>query len=143
LEELLKEGDDHIVSSFTFSLEIDFKHLNPDLELKKMFGREPIEPVDSSASAKKPKSFVPLRKTAMIRGKPNWPALTNLEVRQIQLHKRSDGCFLFQFSEEYERQSHELKDCIETLDPQSIAFFVSRNPWHVEGLLRLVLRAFQ
>jgi hypothetical protein len=80
------------------------------------------------------------KKTFLAELKPHWPILSPIDAKDLKFVEAKDeegSYFEVQMSHEYHLQQQEFLACVETFDPQAIAFMVSKYPYHLDALLQL------
>lgn len=128
---------------------------NPKKELTGMFGSSVLNALDQEDSdtnlrtkhkGKRQQTLssrnkLIQRRTHLVEPKNSWPPFPAIEAKDIRFIKSTDqegdDVFDMTFGDEYQRQQKEFVSCVETLDPQAIAFMVAKYPFHVDSLLQM------
>ena len=120
-------------------------------ELKKIFGKRAVQAGGRSSSStithrgrrlrvaamrhvRRPK-----RKTVVTRANPEWPPLQTDGFKMEVVRTRASGVKEFKFSaqESYSVSEQDFRACQNSMDPRSIQFFHSQNPYHAGGCLQM------
>jgi hypothetical protein len=118
---------DMIKSVLDPSLKLDISKLNPQSELRRIFGGQ-----KRSATSAKPR--VIKRKHWLVEPEKDWPLVVKDAFR---MEECSDGTFRLVPESEYETKLKTLCRIVITHDVEALYHFVQFNPFHPHGLIQL------
>lgn len=113
---------------------IEHRYLNPDNEVRRLFGTHVMQ-----AENKKRRTTNPHRGTWLARPRDNWPVFTRtgLSMRLVESTDGSELYFVFEHSKSYQKIQFSFLDAVESLNPQNIANLHNEFPFHIDTLLQL------
>eukprot|EP01080_Neovahlkampfia_damariscottae_P005897 gene5897-9725_t len=120
-EEIKKEKEVSI-------LEIKVSNLNPDNEIKKIFGSNVLR------SQKKKIT----RTTYFVTPKDHWPPYKNPGLEMKLINSDVFDTFELVYSPEYLKIEEKFKFCVESHDPNNLMELLHHHPYHINTLLQLV-----
>lgn len=117
------------------SLGVEHKHLNPNNELKRMFGSKLIQ---SEARKKRNQRARTLKSTWLVQPKENWPQIGKQGL-SMKLLETKDGAsyFVFDHNSSYQAVEKKFLDAVESLHPDNIVAVINMHSYHVNSLLQL------
>nr|CAG4643427.1 EOG090X0BCY [Ilyocryptus agilis] len=115
-------------------LSLEQKNLNPDNELKKIFGSKVV----TAGQKKKARGRAYVKSTWLINAKDNWLHMRKTGL-SMSLDHAKDGCFYFKFehNKEYRQIQFNFWDAVASLNPSNIVALVNKYPYHVDSLIQL------
>ncbi|KAK9885935.1 hypothetical protein WA026_013812 [Henosepilachna vigintioctopunctata] len=116
-------------------LHVQHKHLNPNNELKKIFGSKIIQ----SEHKKKSRGSRTYSKAVwMSNHKENWPQIGKSGITMSLLEtKNGIQYFAFEHSQSYRTIQNKFYDAVESLRPINIVAITNEHPYHIDALLQL------
>jgi hypothetical protein len=126
-------------------LVVEKRHLNPDTEIRRMFGAGAARDNGGGGGAGPRRGAGgrggPLyRKTVLAASKDTWPRFTKMG---LQMNRDADADaagavgFAFVHSKEYQRVQMRFLAAVQTLDPAQISHLLEAHPSHIDALLQL------
>ena len=120
---------------------VENKHLNPENEMKRIFGSRVVA---SEANQRQKKGRggrghqVHHRSTLLVTPKPQWPsgARTGLSMRPVE-SDASGSWFTYDHSPTYQQVQMRFLSAVESLNPDSIVAILNNHPMHIDSLLQL------
>lgn len=125
-------------------LVIDVRMLDPESEMRRIFGSRVISEEKSERSSRRqPRGMVPLknrgRKTVLVPMEDAYPLNINSGLEMEMLPSSTDGekCFQFVHSKAYQKTQYMFLQCVQSGDPQTLMNLLSRAPFHIDTLLQV------
>ncbi|XP_043210728.1 transcription factor 25-like [Amphibalanus amphitrite] len=115
-------------------LTIERKHLNPDAEMRRMFGRDVV---DQRRTGRRrgpghPRSF------SMVTNVHRFPPPVKLGLSMELVEQRgSEQWFQFVHGPQYQEVEHQFLAAVESVNPDNILALMNRHPGHVNSMLQL------
>ncbi|KAL3859671.1 hypothetical protein ACJMK2_009879 [Sinanodonta woodiana] len=133
--EINSHMNDRTAADFRSLLFVEHKNLNPDTELRRIFGSRVIQ---AEQSRRRMRMRGRQRISWLTQPKENWPSLgkTGLSMRQTE-SKGNDLYFVFEHSPQYQQVQLRFYDAVESLNPQNIANILQEHPYHIDALIQL------
>nr|CAG4646493.1 EOG090X0BCY [Macrothrix elegans] len=115
-------------------LAVDQKNLNPENELKKIFGSKII----NAAQKKKARGRVHVKSTWLMNPKDNWHHIKKTGL-SMSLDYSKDGCYYFKYehSRDYRQIQFSFWEAVSSLNPANIVTIVNLYPYHIDSLIQL------
>lgn len=120
---------------------IQTRHLNPNNELKRIFGSKIIQTEHkrknrSSGCGGRGSSH--LRSTFMVSCKENWPPVSKcgLSMNLIET-KNGFQYFSYEHSHNYRQVQMKFLEAVETLNPDNIIAIINEHPYHLDAIIQL------
>nr|CAG4651240.1 EOG090X0BCY [Simocephalus serrulatus]SVE94435.1 EOG090X0BCY [Simocephalus serrulatus] len=115
-------------------LTLEQKNLNPDNELKKIFGSRVV----ASAQKKKARGRAYVKSTWLMNAKDNWSQIKKTGL-SMSLDHTKEGCFYFKYehNKEYRQIQFDFWDAVSSLNPANIVAIVNMHPYHIDSLIQL------
>jgi len=118
-------------------LHIDHRNLNPDNEMKKIFGSKVVAAEQKKASRRGNKirqSF-----TKLVTVKPEWPPVkgTGLFMELDGTSSTGFTSFIFRHNTSYQSVQKQFWSAVDSLHPENVMELVRRHPYHVDSLIQL------
>jgi len=134
-------------------LSIETRNLNPDNEMKKIFGSRVVEGHRSAHHHHHPRQQgpgggrgAPARVRAQTRAAHaiiahhhNWPkpTKTGLSMRFLESDKQGNQHFTFEHSPSYQTVQKRFYGAVESMNPDFIVQLLNEHPFHVDSMLQL------
>lgn len=113
---------------------IEHKHLNPDNEMKRIFGAQVVKN-DLRHRGRNQRHH---RSTWLTIPKPSWPSMSKQGLSMEKLSSQGGyNYFKFEHSKDYQQVQFKFLDAVESLDPNNIMELVRVYPYHGDSLLQL------
>lgn len=118
-------------------LSIQHRHLNPNNELKRIFGSKVIQGEHkrkSRGGASRPHT----KNTWMVTCKDNWPQVGKSGLSMALLE--TCGCvhyFAYEHSQNYRQVENRFLQAVESNDPDNIVSIINQHPYHVNALIQM------
>ncbi|KAI9495455.1 transcriptional repressor TCF25-domain-containing protein [Zychaea mexicana] len=110
-------------------IHVNQRNLDAEAEMKRMFGSRIVNSETRGRVLKRSKLATP---------KVDWPPYKrNGLAMELLENKHGVSYFAFKHNEEYQDAQLEFLNSVTTHDPNALMFLVSRNPYHVDGLLQV------
>lgn len=114
-------------------LSIDLKHLNPDNEMRKLFGSKLIQ---NEQGKRRPRGRPHGRSTVLVSPK-NWPHLQKPGLSMRMLNKTEDiHHFKFEHSKQYQSVQMQFVEAVESFNPDNIVALLNLYPFHIDALIQ-------
>jgi len=115
-------------------LNVEQKSLNPDNELKKIFGSKIIQ----SGQKKKARGRAYVKSAWLMNPKENWAQIRKTGL-SMSLDHTKDGYFYFKFehNKEYRQVQMNFWEAVASLNPQNIVAIVNAFPYHIDAIIQL------
>ncbi|KAK5642561.1 hypothetical protein RI129_008728 [Pyrocoelia pectoralis] len=117
-------------------LNIHHKYLNPNNELKRIFGSKIIQ---SEHKRKLRGSRGHVRTTWLVASKDNWPQAAKLGLSMSLQETKPGGIhyFAYEHSQTYRQIQTKFLEAVESLNPDNIVAIINEHPFHVDALIQL------
>ncbi|KAG1649817.1 Transcription factor 25 [Nymphon striatum] len=132
-DDILTQDHSHSQQSKNL-LTVAHKHLNPNNEMRKMFGSKVVH-AEQSKRRGRHKSHS--KATWLVAHRPNWPPLDKLGLSMIHDESKGSQFFRFEHSKQYQNVQFQLQAAIESFNPENIAALLRVYPYHVDSLIQL------
>lgn len=143
-----EKRESQVVSVLETLLRTEARLFNPDLEIRRVFGddvrrlraQQVAENQRFAGGAGGPqRAGVARRATVLVRADDSWPLLEDRGLHMVAEGEGAGGVrrFRLERSPHYERVEAEYRACVSTHDPNALAHFVQRHPYHAAALLQL------
>ncbi|KAL5020913.1 hypothetical protein ScPMuIL_000068 [Solemya velum] len=120
-------------------LNVEHKNLNPDNELRRIFGSRVIQ--SSQSNDRRQRNRGRQRSSWLAQPKHSWPtyAKTGLTMTVARSDNGQNGeqHFNFEHSHQYQQVQFQFLDAVETLNPQNIANVAQTHPYHIDTIIQL------
>jgi len=115
-------------------LNVEQKSLNPDNELKKIFGSRVVQ----SGQKKKSRGRAYVKAAWLMNPKENWSQIRKTGL-SMSLDHTKDGCVYFKFehNKEYRQVQMNFWEAVASLNPENIVAIVNAHPYHIDALIQL------
>ncbi|KAK9500401.1 hypothetical protein O3M35_001675 [Rhynocoris fuscipes] len=141
LGEMQDVGPAHFSESTTVAnarksvLSIDHRTLNPNNELRRIFGSKIIQ---NEQVKKRGRNRGHLRSTWLVSPKENWPQIgkPGLSMKLVET-KNGIHYFAYEHSLNYQQVQMKFLEAVESLNPDFIVGIINTHPYHVDALLQL------
>ena len=129
-------------------LNVDYRSLNPENEMKKMFGSRVLHQVaaENAGVARhrhrnaNPRSRAKIQHHSIIVPKANWPApgkTGGLSMKFLDSDAQGNQYFAFEHSQHYQSVEKTFFLAVESLNPDNIVQLLNQNPHHIDSMLQL------
>ncbi|XP_052269537.1 transcription factor 25-like isoform X2 [Dreissena polymorpha] len=116
-------------------LHVEHRNLNPDTELKRIFGSRVIR---EEGMRRRHQGRRRQKLCWLTTPKDSWAPIgkTGLSMRLLE---QKAGCqyFLFEHSQSYQKVQFQFCDAVESMNPQNILDVIQLAPYHIDGLIQL------
>eukprot|EP00095_Tigriopus_kingsejongensis_P000320 maker-scaffold292_size219010-snap-gene-1.35 protein:Tk00320 transcript:maker-scaffold292_size219010-snap-gene-1.35-mRNA-1 annotation:"transcription factor 25" len=121
-------------------LNIEYRHLNPENEMKKIFGSRVVQAEASRQRRAGGRHRAPLRSTHnIVVPKPNWPnpGKTGLTMKFVRSEPNGNQVFAFHHNTEYQTVQKHFLQAVESMNPDFIVQILNQHPFHIDSMLQL------
>ncbi|XP_050301133.1 transcription factor 25 [Anthonomus grandis grandis] len=117
-------------------LTVQHKHLNPNNELKRIFGSKVVQAEHKRKN--RGGSRTQLKRTWMVACRDNWPQVSKSGL-SMSLLETKDGVqyFTYEHSQNYRQTENRFLQAVESLNPENITAIINERPYHVNALIQL------
>ncbi|KAK4877302.1 hypothetical protein RN001_009808 [Aquatica leii] len=117
-------------------LNIQHKYLNPNNELKRIFGSKIIQ---SEHKRKIRGARGHVRTTWLVSSKENWPQAAKLGLSMSLQETKPGGIhyFTYEHSQNYRQMQMKFLEAVESLNPDNIVAIINEHRFHVDALIQL------
>lgn len=130
------DSDSNVTMAMKALLAVEHKNLNPDNEMRKIFGSRVVQTEQSRRRNNQRRTAI--RNTWLARPKDTWPVMGKAGLSMELLEaKHGVQYFTFQHSKAYQQIEFHFMDAVESLNPQNIMDILKVHPHHVNCLLQL------
>ncbi|XP_061196986.1 ribosome quality control complex subunit TCF25-like [Saccostrea echinata] len=127
---------DNVNDSNKALLTVEHKNLNPDNELKRIFGSRVIQ----AETSRRRQRNMPMRRRAswLATPKDTWPHIgkTGLTM-SLKETQGNVNYFVYEHNHQYQQVQFQFYDAVESLNPQNIMDIVRSHPYHVDSLIQM------
>lgn len=119
-------------------LHIEHKNLNPDNEMKKIFGSKVV--AGEQNKTRRRRGFQPTSSyVKLVPVKPEWPPVkgTGLTMEIQETSSSGTTFFLFRHNSTYQQVQKQFWTAVDSLNPENVMELVRRHPYHVDSLIQL------
>ncbi|EEB06456.1 DUF654 family protein [Schizosaccharomyces japonicus yFS275] len=112
---------------------VNLNLLNPELELRKLFGR-----LVEKRSVAKRRGIQRRRRYVLIQPEEGWPAMIRTGL-SMKMTEQKDGISYFEFtrSRTYQEAQDTFLFCVQTYDPNNLFSLLRSHPFHIDTLLQV------
>lgn len=120
-------------------LSVEYKHLNPGNEMRRMFGSRVVQ---AEQGRPRHRNRAPQRNGRLVQPKDNWPHVgrSGITMSLVESGDRRAGgsqCFRFEHSPQYQQVQFQFLDAVQSYNPQNIANILHEHPYHMDSLIQL------
>lgn len=115
-------------------LSIENRYLNPNNELKRIFGHKIAQ---TEQSKRRMRNRGHIKSTWLISPKDNWPSIGKPGLTMTIVEGTNGMCFAYEHSVNYQQIQIKFLDAVESLNPDNIVAIINTHPYHVDALLQL------
>ncbi|XP_014777953.1 transcription factor 25 [Octopus bimaculoides] len=130
-----KVSDKEIAANHARSIfNVEHRHLNPEYELKRLFGSRVIKSELTSRRNRKGRP-TPWLSTP----KDNWPPYVKTGLSMSLVKTADDGSqqmFTFEHNHQYQEIQFKFYDAVESLNTNTIADILQDHPYHIDSLIQ-------
>ncbi|XP_019629666.1 PREDICTED: transcription factor 25-like [Branchiostoma belcheri] len=114
-------------------LSVEHRHLNPENEMKRIFGASTVRGEQRSRTRNKQH-----KRSWLSQPKATWPPLSKSGI-SMKLIETKRGCqhFTFEHNRDYQKVQFDFLDAVESLNPNNITAVLHLHPYHVDALTQL------
>ncbi|XP_059164904.1 ribosome quality control complex subunit TCF25-like [Physella acuta] len=116
-------------------LHIDYRNLNPETELKRMFGAQVIRGEQQQQRNRRHRNHPLHRSSRLVQPKDTWHNTGGIGVSMKYLGE-NEG-FTFEHSPAYQKIQHQFCDAVESGHPELIISILRDHPYHFDTLLQM------
>lgn len=114
-------------------LNVDHRNLNPDNEMKKIFGSKVIQ---NEQSKRRGRGRGHVRSTVLVTPR-NWPHVGKPGISMNLLETKGDMYFFtFEHNKQYQSVQHQFLDAVESFNPDNIVALLNMHPYHIDALIQ-------
>ena len=119
-------------------LSIENKHLNPENEMKRIFGSRVVSTEAVRHKKGRGGRVAYQRSALLVTPRPSWPAgsRSGLSMRPVE-SEESGSWFAFDHSPTYQQVQMRFLSAVESLNPDLIVAILNTAPCHIDSLLQL------
>lgn len=144
VKEMLGETDNvSVVASASSStpapvrnlLSIDYRHLQPDNEMRRIFGSKVVQ---ADLGKRRARGRGVTRATKLVVPRHNWPHVgkSGITMNLVET-KQNQHYFKFEHSHHYQQIQFQFMDAVESLNPDNIVAVINVHPYHIDALLQV------
>jgi hypothetical protein len=118
-------------------LQIENKHLNPENEMRRIFGTRVVQN-EAMARARKARGRPHVRPSLLVTAKPTWPSASRTGLSMRPIASDSPGqWFTLDHSPQYQAVQLRFLAAVESLNPDQIVALLNAHPMHIDSMLQL------
>lgn len=116
-------------------LSIDYRHLQPENEMRRIFGSKVVQ---ADSGKRKARGRGVTRATKLVVPRYNWPHVgkSGITMNLIET-KQNQHYFKFEHSHHYQQIQFQFLDAVESLNPDNIVAVINMHPYHIDALLQV------
>ncbi|XP_059469936.1 ribosome quality control complex subunit TCF25 [Neocloeon triangulifer] len=115
-------------------LSIENRNLNPNNELKRIFGVKIVQ----SEQRKKSRTRTHLRNTGIVTPKDTWPMIGKQGITMRYCEQKGQvQIFSYEHSPDYQQVQKIFLQAVESLNPDNVVSVIHSHPYHVDALLQV------
>ncbi|XP_065340572.1 ribosome quality control complex subunit TCF25 [Cloeon dipterum] len=115
-------------------LSIDNRNLNPNNELKRIFGVKIVQ----SEQRKKSRTRTHLRNTGIVTPKDTWPIIGKQGITMRYCEQKGQvQVFSYEHNPDYQLVQRIFLQAVESLNPDNVVAVIHSHPYHVDALLQV------
>ncbi|XP_071443869.1 ribosome quality control complex subunit TCF25 [Hetaerina americana] len=120
---------------FSGILSVEHRNLNPNIEMKRIFGSKVIQ---TEQSKRRGRGRGTLKSTWLVTPKENWPQIGKSGL-SMSLVETKNGIQYFKYEHNFSYQQIQMKflEAVESLNPDNIVAIINMHPYHVDALIQL------
>ncbi|XP_046391016.1 transcription factor 25 [Ischnura elegans] len=120
---------------FSGILSVEHRNLNPNIEMKRIFGSKVIQ---TEQSKRRGRGRGTLKSTWLVTPKENWPSIGKSGL-SMSLAETKNGIQYFKYEHNFSYQQIQMKflEAVESLNPDNIVSIINMHPYHVDALIQL------
>lgn len=132
------QGDESTVAPLRGILAVESKHLNPDNEMRRIFGSRVVQNESARHIHRKQRGRSHVRGTLLVTARPSWPSggRAGLSMRPIESDKPGQW-FTFDHSAQYQAVQMKFLEAVDSLNPDTIVALLNQHPTHIDSMLQL------
>ncbi|XP_067002912.2 ribosome quality control complex subunit TCF25 [Anabrus simplex] len=115
-------------------LSIKHKNLNPNNELRRIFGSKIIQ---TEQSKRRGRGRAYVKSTWLVSPKENWPHVGKTGISMRMEKKDCVQYFCYEHSANYQQVEKKFLEAVDSLNPDNIVMLINSNPYHVDALIQL------
>ncbi|KAL0280406.1 UNVERIFIED_CONTAM: hypothetical protein PYX00_001701 [Menopon gallinae] len=117
-------------------LSVEYKHLNPSNELKRIFGPKILL---NENSKRRGRGHLHSRSSCLVTPKDHWPLPYQKLGLSMKFLETKDDCqyFAFEHSNAYQNLEKKFLEAVESLDPDNLVSIANNHPYHLDTLIQL------
>ncbi|WBW74388.1 ribosome quality control complex (RQC) complex subunit Rqc1 [Schizosaccharomyces osmophilus] len=115
-------------------LSVNTSFLNPDLEIRKIFGR-----IVEKRSVNSRRSNVRRRRYVLVQPQEGWPVLARSGLNMRLIEQTPDGVCFFEFTQSraYQEVQETFEFYVQIYDPNNLFMLLRSHPFHIDTLLQV------
>uniref|UniRef100_A0A0B6ZE96 Transcription factor 25 n=1 Tax=Arion vulgaris TaxID=1028688 RepID=A0A0B6ZE96_9EUPU len=113
-------------------LHLDFRNLNPEVELKRVFGSEAIRGEQPNRNRRQRNRPVQ-RASRLVQVKDTWHSVRGLGLSMKYIEQTQE--FVFEHSLAYQKLQHKFADAVDSVYADNIVPILRENPYHIDTLI--------
>ncbi|XP_076034332.1 nuclear localized protein 1 [Oratosquilla oratoria] len=117
-------------------LQVEHKHLNPQNEMKRIFGSRVVQANENNRRRGRGRA---MKSTWIVQGHPHWAQNTPKPGISMKITESSASyqCFKYVHNATYQQAQFRFLDAVETLNPENIMALLNLEPYHIDTLLQV------
>ncbi|XP_045606255.1 ribosome quality control complex subunit TCF25 isoform X1 [Procambarus clarkii] len=117
-------------------LNVEHKHLNPQNEMKRIFGSKVVQANENNR--RRGRTGRSVRSTWIVQGHPNWAAHPRPGISMVVAESTPTyPVFKYVHSQTYQQFQFRFLEAVESLNPENIMTLLNHEPFHVDTLLQV------
>jgi len=134
---LVKEVEEK-ASPLKALLQIENKHLNPENEMRRIFGTRVVQNEAMARQRKSRGGRTHQRSSMLVSPKPTWPSAARSGLSMRPVASDSPGqWFTLDHSTQYQAVQHQFLAAVDSLNPDQIVALLNTYPMHIDSMLQL------
>lgn len=118
-------------------LQIENKHLNPENEMRRIFGTRVVQG-EASARQRRARGRPHVRASLLVTPKPSWPSAARSGLSMRPVASEAPGqWFTMDHSPQYQQVQMAFLAAVESLNPDQIVALLNAHPMHIDSMLQL------
>lgn len=118
-------------------LKIENRNLNPENEMKRIFGSRVVQAEQASGSRRRARGKAPLSRSWLMANPRNWHNIGRRAI-SMELTETTADCLRFNFvhTRQYQQTQFLFLDAVESYNPDNLVAILNVHPAHIDTLIQ-------
>ncbi|RWS02619.1 Transcription factor 25-like protein, partial [Dinothrombium tinctorium] len=120
---------------------VETRHLNPENEMKRIFGSKTVQSEQISAHRRKGRGRIAVHKTWTLANPKNWqtigkPPMSMQHINTVGEGNNKEMFFTFIHTKAYQSIQFQFLDAVESYNPENLMSLLNAYPYHIDTLIQ-------